>query len=84
MGGAYLAGEQAALDGVPLHGVRSCQEPLGFQQPLLQPLQLLMETRVLVLVLDINTTQRLSGGAAVRSGETRRGGRRREKRFTCF
>lgn len=81
MGGAYLAGEQTALDGFPLHsgpicgGSGSCQVPLGFQQPLLEPNELLPELMedglfaagLRVLVLDINTTQPLRGGAAVQS-----------------
>lgn len=86
VGGAYLAGEQAALDGVPLHGVRSRgalrprQEPPGLQQPLLQlPETGLSAAGLRVAVLDRNTTQRRVGGAAVRSGKaTRRqsGGRK--------
>lgn len=95
VGGAYLAGEQTARDGFPLHsaracgGLRSCQVPLGFQQPLLQLLPQLMETgfyaaELRVLVLDINTTQRLRGGAAAQSGKTTRDNRRRAKSSLCF
>lgn len=86
MGGAYLAGEQTALYGVPLHGgwtrggSASGQVALGFQQPLLELNELLpelMEDALFaagprVLVLDISTTEPLRGGAAVRSGRTTR------------
>lgn len=86
MGGAYLAGEQTAFDGFPLHGGRtcggsgSCQVPLGFQQPLLEPNELLPELMedglfaagLRFLVLDINTTQPLRGGAVVRSARPTR------------